>query len=157
MPLPPGLHLRQPRLHLRQRLRGLALHDVDAQGLQLAADDIDGGPARFLLGLGTLEMPLARGVEVAGHRESVRPVAGDRGKIRPCLARVFTPGLGGGAGLGGGLLVEGQARIRAARIPQRIGEVAEARPARLALRGRLGGGLQVREQARPAGGDRWCW
>ncbi len=152
MLLPPGLHLRQPRLHLRQRLRGLALHDVDAQGLQFAADDIDGWAARFLVGLGAVEVPLARSVEVAGLPESVGPVAGDRGDIRPGLARVFTVGLGGGAGLGGGLLVEGQAGIGAAAIPQRIGKVAEAGPARLALRGGLGGGLQMREQARQQAG-----
>ena len=39
MLLPPGLDLRQSGLHLRQRLRGLALHDVDAEGLQLTDDD----------------------------------------------------------------------------------------------------------------------
>lgn len=93
-------------------------------------------------------MPPARVVEVADRRESVGPVAGDRHDIRPCLAGHFPSGLGGGAGLGSGLLVEGQTGIGAACIPQRIGEVAEAGPARLALRCGVGGQLQVREEFR---------
>lgn len=125
-----------------------ALHDVDPQRLQLAADDIDGRPARFFLGLGALDVPAARAVEVADLQESAGPVAGDPGDIRPCPAPVFSLRLGGGASLGGGLLVEGQAGIGAACAHQRIGEIAEATPARPALRGGLGAGLQVREQFR---------
>ena len=146
MLLPPRLDLREPRLHLRQGLCGPALHDVDPQGLQLAADDIDGGATRFLLRLGAIKMPLARGVEVARHHEAFAQLPVIQARSAHAWRR-FASGLGRGASLGGRLLVEGQAGIGAACIPQRIGEIAEAGPARLALRGGLGGGFQVREQA----------
>ena len=96
--------------------------------------------------LGAVEVPLTRGVEVADIDQSVCPVAGDPGNVRPGLPGAIAPGLGDGTGLGGGLLVKRQAGIWTATIPQRIGEIAEARPARLALRGGLGGGLEMRDQ-----------
>ena len=64
---------------------------------------------------------------------------------------------GSGVSLDGGLLEEGQTGIIAAYIIQRIGENAEAAPARLALGGGLGGGLQVREQVCHQVGIHWCW
>jgi hypothetical protein len=56
--LPPRLHLRQLHLHLRQRRFDLVLHDVNAQGLQFVADDVDGGAAGFLAHLGGVEPTL---------------------------------------------------------------------------------------------------
>ena len=73
MPLPPVLHLRQSRFHLRQRLRGPALHDVDAQGFQFAADDIDGGTAR--LSSRPRHSRDAAGARRRGRRSSRRAIA----------------------------------------------------------------------------------
>ena len=133
----------------RQRLGDRALHDLNAQGFQFASDDIDSGAPRVFRCLGALNLPLARGIEVADISESIRPISGDRADIRPGQARAGAAGrsgLGGAAGLGCGLFVKRQTGIGAASAIQRIGEVAEARPTRAARRSGCGGGLQMREQ-----------
>lgn len=106
------------------------------------------GRPTFFFASVELELPLARGVELADITERVRPVTGDRGEVRPSLLRAIASGLGDGARLGGGLLEEGLAGIGPATTVQRIGEVAQAGPARLARRRRLGRRLKMRDQRR---------
>ena len=49
------------------------------------------GLPAFLSRLGALELPLARGVEVADITEGDRPVAGDPGEVRPACREPSPP------------------------------------------------------------------